>query len=79
MAWWRSRILTPKANIYELRRAKCKAEQCIRTIELTVAMGRAEAQNTESTAAKHTLREHLVEFKRCPLADYWLAHYCRLT
>ena len=32
MAWWRFRKLTANANINELVRSKCKAEQCIRDI-----------------------------------------------
>ena len=79
MAWWRLRKLTAKASINELLRSRCKAEQCIREIEFTVARERAETQKTEQATVKHMLREHLVAFKRFPLVDYWLAQYCGLS
>jgi len=76
MAWWRLRKLTARATIHELLRSRCKAEQCIRDIEFTVARERAESQKTEQSSVKHMLREHLVEFKRFPLVDLWLSQYC---
>ena len=79
MAWWRLRKLTARATIHELLRSRCKAEQCIRDIEFTVARERAESQKTEQSSVKNMLREHLVAFKRFPLVDLWLSQYCGLS
>ena len=68
-----------QGHINELLRSRCKAEQCIREIEFTVAREQAETQKPEPTTVKHTLREHVVAFKRFPLVDYWLAQYCGLA
>ena len=71
--------MTARATIHELLRSRCKAEQCIRDIEFTVARERAESQKTEQSSVKNMLREHLVAFKRFPLVDLWLPQYCGLA
>ena len=79
MACGRLRILTAKATIHELLRSRCKAEQCIRDIEFTVARERAASRKTEQSSVKNMLTEHLVAFKRLPLVDLWLSQYCGLS
>ena len=79
MAWWRLHNLTANATIHELLRSRCKAEQCIRDIEFTIARERSESQKTELSCVKNMLRERLVAFNRSPLVDFWLSQYCGLS
>ena len=68
MSWWRLVKLTAKATMHELIRSNCKAEQCSRDIEFTVARERVEARKSEQAAAKRiSLRGFDCAKRRCIL------------